>query len=138
MLDCLGRERIMSNKDVWRQKSDDEVFAAVERLNDYNEDGQKIIRAEAQRRRSPRYVQEVDQHIVKQGNESGTHIARGVTKNDGQPQNVVIQDIKMGFGSMVVFMVKWVLASIPALILLLLIVYAVLIVIIGLFGGLLN
>ena len=35
-----------------------------------------------------------------------------------QPQPVSVHDIKMPFGSMVVFMVKWALASIPALIIL--------------------
>ena len=37
---------------------------------------------------------------------------------DGQMQYVVVKDINMGFGSMVVFMIKWVLASIPAIIIL--------------------
>ena len=36
-------------------------------------------------------------------------------------QNVIVTDIKMQFGSMVVFMVKWVIASIPAMIILFLI-----------------
>ena len=31
---------------------------------------------------------------------------------------VVVKDIQMGFGSMVVFMVKWAIASIPAIIIL--------------------
>jgi ABC-type multidrug transport system permease subunit len=31
---------------------------------------------------------------------------------------VIVTDIRMGFGSMVVFMVKWVIASIPAAIIL--------------------
>jgi len=33
-------------------------------------------------------------------------------------QQVVVTDIRMSFGSMVAFMVKWVLASIPAMIIL--------------------
>ena len=36
---------------------------------------------------------------------------------DNETQNVVITNIKMPFFSMVFFMLKWVLASIPALIL---------------------
>jgi len=36
---------------------------------------------------------------------------------DNDNQNVVITNIKMPFFSMVIFMLKWVLASIPALIL---------------------
>jgi hypothetical protein len=35
-----------------------------------------------------------------------------------ETQTVKISDIKMPFGSMVVFMVKWVIASIPAIIIL--------------------
>jgi len=35
-----------------------------------------------------------------------------------QRQEVVVKDISMSFGSMVAFMVKWALASIPALIIL--------------------
>jgi len=38
--------------------------------------------------------------------------------NQSNSQNVTITDIKMSFGSMVEFMVKWVIASIPALIIL--------------------
>lgn len=36
-------------------------------------------------------------------------------------QEVVVTDIRMSFGSMVVFMVKWAIAAIPALIILLVI-----------------
>jgi hypothetical protein len=35
-----------------------------------------------------------------------------------QPTEVVVVDIRMRFASMVIFMVKWVVASIPALIIL--------------------
>ena len=38
--------------------------------------------------------------------------------DDRNKNEVVITDIKMQFGSMVVFMVKWVIASIPAMIIL--------------------
>ena len=38
--------------------------------------------------------------------------------DDLNKNEVVITDIKMQFGSMVVFMVKWVIASIPAMIIL--------------------
>ena len=37
---------------------------------------------------------------------------------ENQPQKVVVADISMSFGSMVSFMVKWAIASIPALIIL--------------------
>jgi hypothetical protein len=36
-----------------------------------------------------------------------------------QDQRVVVTDIGMSFGSMVVFMIKWALAAIPALLILL-------------------
>ena len=39
--------------------------------------------------------------------------------NNENENNVVVVDIKMPFMSMVVFMVKWVIASIPAIIILL-------------------
>tara|TARA_B100001250_G_scaffold382560_1_gene375809 strand:- start:418 stop:603 length:186 start_codon:yes stop_codon:yes gene_type:complete len=40
-------------------------------------------------------------------------------KNDAKsPQRVIVDDIHMSFSSMVVFMVKWAIASIPALIIL--------------------
>ena len=42
-------------------------------------------------------------------------------KNQSNSQNVTITDIKMPFGSMVEFMVKWAIASIPAFIILLVI-----------------
>jgi hypothetical protein len=38
-----------------------------------------------------------------------------------RPTEVVVTDVNMRFGSMVAFMVKWVLASIPALFILVLI-----------------
>jgi len=37
------------------------------------------------------------------------------------PQQVVVTDIRMSFGSMVVFMVKWAFASIPALFIILIV-----------------
>ncbi len=51
-------------------------------------------------------------------------------------EKVVINDIRMPFGSMVVFMVKWAIASIPAMIILF-VICAVLFAVLGaLFGGL--
>ena len=51
-------------------------------------------------------------------------------KNQSNSQNVTITDIKMPFGSMVEFMVKWAIASIPAFIILLLLG----IMVMGVFG----
>lgn len=54
--------------------------------------------------------------------------------NNENGNNVVVVDIKMPFMSMVVFMVKWAIASIPAIIIL-----TVLVVIFGgIFGGFLG
>jgi len=50
--------------------------------------------------------------------------------DDRNKNEVVITDIKMQFGSMVVFMVKWVIASIPAMIILFLVGFLVM----GVFG----
>jgi ABC-type multidrug transport system permease subunit len=47
-------------------------------------------------------------------------------------QQVSVRDVSMPFGSMVVFILKWTLASIPAM----LIIVLVALVISGLFGGL--
>ncbi|NHZ84995.1 MAG: hypothetical protein GWP19_03840 [Planctomycetia bacterium] len=48
------------------------------------------------------------------------------------PQKVIVTDINMSFGSMVSFMVKWVIASIPAIIIL----FMIGALLIGIFGGL--
>lgn len=52
--------------------------------------------------------------------------------NPDKPMEVVVTDVSMSFWPMVVFMVKWVIAAIPAF-LILMVIGAVLS---GLFGGL--
>jgi len=54
--------------------------------------------------------------------------------NNENDNNVVVVDIKMPFMSMVVFMVKWAIASIPAIIILMVLgmIFA------GIFGGFLG
>lgn len=49
----------------------------------------------------------------------------------GNSKNVVVTDIRMPLGSMVVFMVKWAVAAIPALVIL----TAIWWVTVALFGG---
>jgi hypothetical protein len=50
------------------------------------------------------------------------HHSGGVAMSDeGSSRNVIVTDIHMPFLSMVIFMVKWALASIPAIIILMLI-----------------
>ena len=120
----------MSYREIWTQMSDDEVFAAAEQLDDYNEDSQQSILAEVRRRKSPEYAREAQQQNKPQKIDPG---GSGV-----QIQDVVVRDIKMDFGSMVIFMVKWVLASIPAIIILVLISLTIGAVAGGLFAGLLN
>jgi hypothetical protein len=41
-----------------------------------------------------------------------------MTSTNGNAESVKIVDVNMPFGSMVVFMVKWAIASIPALLIL--------------------
>jgi hypothetical protein len=53
-------------------------------------------------------------------------------------RDVVVTDIKMPFGSMVVFMVKWAIASIPALIILFLLAALVSAILVGLGVSLLR
>ncbi len=59
-------------------------------------------------------------------------------ENSLQPENVshvVVTDIKMPFGSMVSFMVKWAIASIPAFIILAILIATVGSFLAGLFVG---
>lgn len=51
-----------------------------------------------------------------------------------QRQEITVVDIKMPFGSMVVFMVKWAIASIPAFLILLMLFSAVM-MFFGIVGG---
>jgi hypothetical protein len=57
--------------------------------------------------------------------------------SDEQPtQHVVVRDVQMRFGSMVVFMVKWAIASIPALIILVVLTVVTIGVTTGMVGSL--
>ena len=55
----------------------------------------------------------------------------GASRGGSEHQEVVVTDIKMPFGSMVIFMVKWVIASIPAFIIL----FVLFAVVSAIFGG---
>jgi hypothetical protein len=55
--------------------------------------------------------------------------------NNETSRRVIVQDIRMPFVSMVIFMVKWVIASIPALIILWLIAALLMMLFGGLMGG---
>jgi len=59
-------------------------------------------------------------------------LSYGAASFSSNYQEVVIKDIQMSFISMVVFMVKWAIASIPALVIL----FIIFAVVSGLFGGL--
>lgn len=48
------------------------------------------------------------------------HVKRAIMEHRGA-QPVVVLDVNMSFGSMVVFMIKWALAAIPAMLILMLI-----------------
>ena len=71
------------------------------------------------------YVRVVSSSVETQGNASVP-----VTKDI---QRVVITDIRMSFESMVVFMVKWAIASIPAMIILMVVFTVVSSIFVGLF-----
>lgn len=57
-----------------------------------------------------------------------------VIVKDTNPIQVIVKDIEMSFGSMVIFMIKWVLASIPAF----LILCAIFAFVFAFVGGLLD
>ena len=49
-------------------------------------------------------------------------------------REVIVTNVKMPFGSMVIFMIKWALASIPAAIIL----FAIYAIVVAVFGGILG
>jgi len=57
---------------------------------------------------------------------------------DAQSSEVVVTDVRMPFWSMVVFMVKWSIAAIPAIIILVVLVAIIVGVLGGMFGGVLG
>jgi hypothetical protein len=65
-------------------------------------------------------------------------VAQSYPAVTGSTQPVTIVDIRMSFGSMVGFMIKWALASIPALIIVWIILGAIIGLISLVFGGLLG
>ncbi len=64
--------------------------------------------------------------------------AKITTKKEKSPQPVKVVDFNMEFGSMVTFMVKWVIASIPAMIILFLIWMALMMIFGGTVAGLMR
>ena len=69
---------------------------------------------------------------TKQSTSSGLQVSMD---NNSNNQTVIISDIKMPFGSMVEFMVKWVIASIPAIIILIIIFNLITAILVGLGFG---
>ena len=70
---------------------------------------------------------------------SRVEVGGGDGRADFEPrQSVIVSDVCMPFGSMVVFMVKWSLASIPAIAILFLIIAVISALFGGLFAGLLR
>ncbi len=100
----------MSAEKIWWRMSNEELFAAAEQISDYTEEAQQAILAEVDRRKDPEYKKEVQSSIDSQKNaaEASSMVL----------QRVMVADIHMPFGSMVVFMIKWALAAIPAFIIL--------------------
>lgn len=58
--------------------------------------------------------------------------------SDNEIQRVVVSDIRMPFWSMVIFMVKWAIAAIPALVVLFLLLMAFFAVFSSVFAGLMQ
>ncbi len=79
------------------------------------------------------FIDKSELHGKNSKSKSNSHASISSSDNAGY-QDVVVTDIKMPFGSMVAFMVKWVIASIPAFIIL-----AILFAIItAIFGGIIG
>jgi Zn-dependent protease with chaperone function len=51
----------MTLAELWRAKTDGQLFAAARRIDEYTEEGQRIIQAEVQRRSTPEYRAEVEE-----------------------------------------------------------------------------
>ena len=109
---------------VWRQKSDEELQKAAEALHEYTEEGRKVILAELSRRSRNAPVNGEDPGAKNVDNTTGVQSTRTAGRDQSAqtansvPFQVSVIDVNMRFGSMVLFMVKWVLASIPAFIIL--------------------
>ncbi len=69
----------------------------------------------------------------KKSKQKSKNSAIGISKSNSDYQEVVVTDIQMPFGSMVTFMVKWVIASIPAFIIL----FMLFAIVSAIFGGIL-
>ena len=100
----------MSNyyqEQAWKQKSDEEIFRAVEHLDDFDKSVHALIRNEALRRKGLLPVPAEAESIQAPSEPIISHVK--------------VVDFDMPFGSMVKFLVKWTIASIPAMIILLII-----------------
>ena len=76
---------------------------------------------------------EPSSHAGKNSSPSGAKVGLSVSSRGGM-QEVVVTDIQMSFFSMIIFMVKWVIASIPALIIL----FVIFSIVTAVFGGVLG
>ena len=113
------REKIskLSNEDLLKMVNVD--FA------DYREEALQYAEAEMRVRGIP-----IENYRIRKENRPRTE-GQGSPPKAGIGNEVIVTDIKMPFTSMIVFMVKWVLASIPAFIILLIIAMIVM----GVLGG---
>ena len=96
----------MTNLDLenlWRQKADETLIAAGNEIETYNQTTAQIISEE----------------LVRRGLPKPSRLSQNAATIDSP---IVIQakviDFDMPFGSMVLFMIKWALAAIPAIIIL--------------------
>src|ERR1700730_13739513 len=53
-VETAGRKWMSESEEIWRAKADDELLEAREDLSEYTEEGERVIRAELQRRGLPK------------------------------------------------------------------------------------
>src|SRR2546425_942185 len=66
----------------------------------------------------------------------GASIASGLAGRASTRPEVVVADVRMSFRSMVIFMVKWAIASIPAALILLVVIFLATVVLVAIFSAL--
>jgi hypothetical protein len=113
--------------DFWQKlpnRADSELYDIIVQQDDYQPEALDAVRAEIRRRGLPP-EQLTDAE------------ARATTLHSSPPpiHRVTVTDINMPFGSMIVFMVKWAFASIPAFIIVAIVVFLIMTLLGGIFGG---
>jgi hypothetical protein len=116
----------MNAREIWRSKTDEQVLEAFKTLADYTPEGREIIRSEMSRRNltlttcAPETATTAPDDVPTDDVPEAPPVSAFQRHEAIFPHSsrVVIVDVRMPFDSMVVFMIKWSLASIPAFIVL--------------------